>query len=89
MPSKAMEPNRPAPPSLRDYLTVRSAAELLGVSISTLRNWDRRGKLKAVRHPVNGYRLYRAEDLQKLLKTIDTVGNGSQSRRHGQGRTER
>jgi len=36
-------------------LTVAEAAELLGVSASTLRNWDRAGKLKASRHPVNGY----------------------------------
>jgi len=68
---KAMEPTGPTPPSLNDYLTVRKAAQMLGVSVSTLRNWDRRGKLKAVRHPVNGYRLYRSADLEKLLLTVD------------------
>jgi excisionase family DNA binding protein len=71
MSSKAIEPTRLAPPSLNDYLTVQKAARLLGVSISTLRNWDRRGKLKAVRHPMNDYRLYRSGDLEKLLLVID------------------
>jgi excisionase family DNA binding protein len=53
-----------------EYLTVGAAAKFLGVSRSTLRNWDRAGKLKAVRHPINGYRLYRRGTLNKLLKSI-------------------
>jgi len=53
-----------------EYLTVGAAANFLGVSRSTLRNWDRAGKLKAVRHPINGYRLYRREALNELLKSI-------------------
>jgi len=55
---------------LRDYLTVAEAAELLGVSASTLRNWDRAGKLKASRHPMNGYRLYESADLLRLLGKV-------------------
>ena len=35
-------------------------------------HWDRVGKLKSLRHPVNGYRLYRREDLEALL--IRTAG---------------
>ena len=66
-----MESKRPGPPNLSDYLTVRKAAELLGVSVSTLRNWDRQGKLKPMRHPVNGYRLYRLDDLHDLLGSIE------------------
>lgn len=55
---------------LDDYLTVGQAAVFLGVSRSTLRNWDRGGKLKPYRHPVNGYRLYKRDDLQMLLEQI-------------------
>ena len=47
------------------YLTIGGAAELLGVSISTLRNWDRAGKLLALRHPINGYRLYERAALER------------------------
>lgn len=71
MASKTMAIKQPAPPSLSEYLTVRKAAQMLGVSVSTLRNWDRTGKLKPVRHPVNGYRLYRMDDLDALLGSID------------------
>jgi len=53
--------------NLRSYLTVKEAALQLGVSGSTLRNWDRAGKLKARRHPINGYRLYDRAELQRLL----------------------
>lgn len=56
--------------NFRDYLTVSEAADLLGVSASTLRNWDRAGKVKAIRHPMNGYRLYRKEELLNLLEKV-------------------
>lgn len=54
--------------NLSSYLTVGEAAGRLGASASTLRNWDRTGKLKARRHPVNGYRLYLRDDIDKLLE---------------------
>ena len=57
-------------PSIGAMLTVREAAELLGVSSSTVRNWDRSGKLKAIRHPVNNYRLYNRCELECLLSRV-------------------
>lgn len=59
--------------TLSDYLTVGDAALTLGVSTSTLRNWDKAGKLKAYRHPVNGYRLYNKLELEKLLQEIQPL----------------
>lgn len=56
--------------NLSDYLTVGDAAATLGVSRSTLRNWDKAGKLKPYRHPVNGYRLYNRHELEALLKGV-------------------
>jgi len=53
--------------NLRDFITIRQAADMIGVSPATLRNWDRSGKLKATRHPINRYRLYRRQDVQDLL----------------------
>jgi len=58
-------------PTLGDYLSVSEAAEMLGVSAWTLRNWDNSGKLKARRHPINGHRLYRHEDLRAILALDD------------------
>jgi len=52
---------------LYDYLRISEAAEYLGVSPNTLRNWDRAGKVVAHRHPVNRYRLFRRQDLDALL----------------------
>jgi PAS domain S-box-containing protein/excisionase family DNA binding protein len=52
---------------LAEYLTVGEAADFLGVSPWTLRNWDKAGRLKAVRHPKNGYRIYRQQDLEAVL----------------------
>ena len=56
---------------LRDYLRISEAAEYLGVSPNTLRNWENAGKVTAHRHPVNGYRLFRREDLDALLKQVE------------------
>jgi len=56
--------------AIGEYLTVQEASDLIGVSPSTLRNWDRAGKLKARRNPVNGYRLYAREELEQLLKRV-------------------
>ena len=51
-----------------EYLTIKDASELLGVTPTTLRNWDKSKKLIAHRNPVNGYRLYAVEDLTKILR---------------------
>ena len=61
--------------NLSDYLTVGDAAATLGVSRSTLRTWDKAGKLKAYRHPVNSYRLYSRLELEALLQEINPPGN--------------
>ena len=65
---------------LRDYLRISGAAEYLGVSPNTLRNWENAGKVVAVRHPVNGYRLFKREDLDALLKQVAQT-SGEPSRR--------
>ncbi len=62
---------------LDDYLTIHKAAALLGVSPSTLRNWDRQGKLTARRHPINAYRLYRRDELQQLLQSLRPSQGGN------------
>lgn len=56
--------------NLKDYLTIKEASEMLGVDKTTLRRWDKAAKLKAYRHPLNKYRLYKKEELENLLKGI-------------------
>lgn len=53
-----------------DYLTIKEAAQFLGVVPNTLRNWERMKKITAYRNPLNRYRLYKKEDLQELLTNI-------------------
>jgi len=58
--------------------TVSEFAELLGVSISTLRVWDKEGKLVALRTPTNKRRyteemLYRALGMKKRQEPKKTV----------------
>ena len=55
---------------LKDFLRISEAAEYLGVSSNTLRNWENGRKIVAHRHPVNGYRLFRQQDLDALLKQV-------------------
>jgi len=56
--------------NFKEYLTVKEASEFLGVSIMTLHRWDAQGKLKARRHPINRYRLYKKSELEKILKLV-------------------
>ena len=58
------------PESELDYLTVKAACKLLGVSPNTLRSWGAAGKVTEYRHPVNNYRLFRRDELATLRERI-------------------
>ena len=47
-------------------LSIGKFAKSLGVSIQTLRNWDKEGKLKPTYVTENGYRYYSEEDMSLL-----------------------
>ena len=51
-------------------ISIKKASDLLGVTPLTLRNWDKKGKLTALRHPINNYRVYRREDIERLIEEI-------------------
>ena len=61
--------------NLQNLMTIAQAAEYIGVTPLTLRNWDKAGKLKAVRNPLNGYRMYDIEELDKFLSQLQTGEN--------------
>ena len=56
---------------MSELLKIKEAAEFLKVTGQTLRNWDKQGKLKPHRHPMNNYRLYKKSELLKLIKKIE------------------
>jgi MerR family transcriptional regulator, copper efflux regulator len=56
------------------YFSIKEAAEILGVTPLTLRNWDKSGKFPAQRHPMNNYRVYKHS---ALIRVIDDIENGT------------
>lgn len=51
-----------------EILTLKQASELLNVHPNTLRNWDNKGLLKAIRIGSRGDRRYKKADVLKLLE---------------------
>lgn len=56
----------------KKYLTIKEVSKLLGVTPLTLRNWDKSGKLKAYRNPINNYRVYKAEEIELFLRKLES-----------------
>ena len=55
----------------RKFLTSGEAASFLGVCKKTLLNWDSAKKIKSYRHPINGFRMYKLEDIKKIELRIN------------------
>lgn len=55
----------------KQFLNVKQVAKIMGVTSLTVRNWDKKGKLQAYRNPINNYRVYKIEDVEKLLEDIE------------------
>jgi len=53
-----------------NFISIKDAAKKLGVTRLTLRNWDKQGKLVALRHPMNNYRVYEVSDIEKIINQI-------------------
>lgn len=51
-----------------ELLTMKETRELLKVHANTLRQWDKKGILKAVRFGARKDRRYKKEDVLKLLE---------------------
>lgn len=59
----------------KKLLTIREAAELLSVSIDTLRRWDKSGKLVATRKDGGTHRYYAKEDLELFSSDLLKLAN--------------
>ena len=54
------------------YLTSDDVAKALKINKKTLYRWEAAGKIpKAKRHPMNKYRVWTREDVEKLRKIIN------------------
>lgn len=57
------------------YLTIGEFAKVIGVTIQTLRNWDRDGKLKPHHRTAGGQRMYVYEQVEKYFKESKEAEN--------------
>ena len=56
----------------RKYLSIKQAASVVGVTTLTLRNWDKGGKLRPYRNPINNYRYYRVDQIEAFLRQMES-----------------
>ncbi len=63
------------------YYNIKQAAKILSVTPLTLRNWDKNGKLKAYRHPLNNYRVYKTEQLEMFLRKMEISKERNRNRK--------
>jgi len=54
----------------KNLITIGEAAELLGVTVTTLRRWDESSRLLSVRKKTGGHRYYRKEDIDVFLNDL-------------------
>lgn len=67
----------------KELITIGEAAKILGVSIDSLRRWDKSGKLKSIKTSDAGYRLYYKSQIELHLNDLfslakDWVFTGSE-----------
>lgn len=69
------------------FLSVKEAAELLGVAPNTVRAWGGDGRIPEYRHPVNNYRLYKRDELAEILQQLEqSVTTSTLSNRSSRGK---
>lgn len=66
-------------------IQINEASKILGVSKLTLRNWDKAGKLVAYRHPINNYRVYKSEDIDRIIERIGSGEKPTNLQKTGKG----
>ena len=52
---------------MEDLVSPAQAAKMLGVSITTLRNWEKANKIECVK-TLGGHRRFKLEDITRILK---------------------
>jgi excisionase family DNA binding protein len=74
----------------KEFLNVRETAHALGVHENTVRNWEARGLLRAVRLPGSGFRRFASDDIERLRReTLDQLAPATEGPVVNQGRKRR
>lgn len=53
-----------------DLLTIGETARRFGVTVATVRNWDKAGRITSTRTP-GGQRRFKRSDIEELLRPTD------------------
>jgi DNA (cytosine-5)-methyltransferase 1 len=69
-------------PRDKNLIRVKEAAELLGVCPNTVRAWGAEGRIPEYRHPVNNYRLFKRDELERLMKRVEDSARHPKKRSH-------
>lgn len=56
--------------STTEFLNVRQVASEFGVHENTIRNWEERGLLNAIRLPGSGFRRFPREDVERMRREM-------------------
>lgn len=54
-------------------ISIGNTAKLLGISIDTLRRWDKSGRLKSTRSGIKGHRYYLQSDIDEFLQDVTVL----------------
>ena len=52
------------------FIPISEAAEIIGVNKETLRRWDKSGKFLSSRNPINNYRVYTINQVNRFVKDL-------------------
>ena len=55
---------------MREYISIKETANLVGVSRQTLRKWEKQGDLLPYRNPINNYRMYKIEQIETFIEDM-------------------
>jgi len=53
-----------------EFVLVSEAAEMLGVCPNTIRSWGANGNITEYRHPVNDYRMFKRQEIERLINKM-------------------
>jgi len=67
----------------KKLISIGEAAKILGISIDTLRRWDKNGTIKSIRGGKTGHRYYLKSDLYLLTNNLFNIAEQWVTAKHG------
>ena len=53
-----------------EFVLVKEAAKMLAVCPNTIRAWGANGKITEYRHPINDYRMFKRDEIERLIEKM-------------------